>query len=794
MSDFQGFAQESSINVQKLLGKIISKWYLILISLAIAIGVAYGLLRYATEIYQSSTILLNKELSASRGGGKNNQTDLLDGNVYFSSGRTIKEEIDILTSSSLLEEVIRKLDFRVTYIRKGKLKDKEQFPSSPIQLSWDTASTVVPVQVEFELQALSREEYSLVSESESWENILVDKTFRFGEYQELNGFRFKVDLMAGSAIGKEYLFFINRTRDIVRDFSSRLRINERGKSILNIRVDGPTPQKDVVFLEAYVNTIVQKNLEEKNQNATNTIDFINEQLDILYDSLRYADAILGSINLNNRDVALGSGYLLEQMDELLDGLADLEITQRYIVYLEEYITELPNEEVVLPTTLGVSSPQLSGLVQQYMSSGLANRQLELEEYVYNPMAQIEQDRNDRELEVVRQAILESISRMKESNSFKIQQQRGKVDQLKSKAENVLREEWDFLYRQKIIEFNQGLYNLLLQRRIEASIARASTTGDYQILQEPSFRSRPISPDKQKYYIMTLFIGMMLPVGLILVKELLNQKVSDIDVLKQTTKIPYLGMVGHNKDNSNLVLFDKPKSAIAESFRSIRSNIQFFGADGTSKVFVITSSISNEGKTFCSINLASVFSFSQKRTILIGADLRKPKIYTDFGLHNDNGLSNYLAGVAELDDIVQSTHYQYLDVISAGPIPPNPSELLMSDRLVELVSALQEQYDFIVIDSPPLGIVTDASILMAHADRSFFIVRQNYTPKATLRNMNALYESGKVENVSVIFNDARQQRFGYYQYGYGYGYGNGYYVEKNGKKGRVRSALGKLFRI
>jgi capsular exopolysaccharide synthesis family protein len=263
----------------------------------------------------------------------------------------------------------------------------------------------------------------------------------------------------------------------------------------------------------------------------------------------------------------------------------------------------------------------------------------------------------------------------------------------------------------------------------------------------------------------------------------DNRVQSKEDIEKMTSIPFIGGVGHKKADSNLAVFNEPKSALAESFRALRSNLNYFISHKDKGIFLITSSVSGEGKTFTSINLASVLSMSGRKTLIVGADMRKPKIFTDFNLSNDVGLSTYLSGLSEIDQVVQKTAFDNLEFISGGPVPPNPSELLLSSRMDEFVSAIRTRYDFVIIDTPPMAVVTDAFVMAPHADHILFLVRQNYTPKELLKTTEDYYAAGKLKNISIVLNDIYRSGPGY-GYGYSYGYGGyGYYYggdrNKNG---------------
>jgi len=278
---------------------------------------------------------------------------------------------------------------------------------------------------------------------------------------------------------------------------------------------------------------------------------------------------------------------------------------------------------------------------------------------------------------------------------------------------------------------------------------------------------------------------------------LDTRIHSTEDIEKISPIPVLGVVGNNGTDSNLAVFLKPKSGIAESFRALRSNIQFLFTRSTKdkcKTIIVTSSVSGEGKTFVSINMATVFALGGKKTILVGLDLRKPKIFDDFELSNDKGVVNYLIGEENIDSIIQKTKIPNLDVIVAGPVPPNPSELLISSATDELIVSLKENYDYIILDTPPIGLVSDAVELLKYADSTLYIVRQNYSQKGMLKMINEKYIKEEISNISIVLNDFTMKlRYGYSNsYGYGYGYGK-YAKGYDGEEAAPKSLLKKILK-
>ncbi len=244
----------------------------------------------------------------------------------------------------------------------------------------------------------------------------------------------------------------------------------------------------------------------------------------------------------------------------------------------------------------------------------------------------------------------------------------------------------------------------------------------------------------------------------------------------------IGVVGHHTSSERLVVSAKPKSAIAEAFRSIRANLMFLGLADQHKIVLITSSVGGEGKSFSTLNLAAVLALQHYRVIIVGMDLRKPQLVQDFGIDNSIGVSNHLIGRATLEEVIHKTSVDGLEIIPSGPVPPNPAELLANKRTLEMLHSLRDRYDYIIIDTPPVGIVSDALVLMNHADINVFIVRENYSKKEYIKTINEIHEQGKAKQLCILLNDAgTNQRYGY-GYGYSYGYhGYGYYDEENRKK-------------
>jgi tyrosine-protein kinase Etk/Wzc len=364
----------------------------------------------------------------------------------------------------------------------------------------------------------------------------------------------------------------------------------------------------------------------------------------------------------------------------------------------------------------------------------------------------------------------------------------RLSEIQSEVGSLPETERQLLNIQRKFNVNDRIYTFLLEKRAEAAISKASNIPSNSIL-DRARKASMVYPKPSMNFTIAFLIGLLLPVLIILIRDYFDDKIHSRADIESLTDVPILGVISHSTEKYNTIVISRPKSIIAETFRSLRTNLQFIAAEKDKRVFTITSTLSGEGKTFTAINMASIFALSGKKTLLLSCDLRKPKLYDDFNLNNEKGMTTYLVGRCSVNDIVQSSGYEFLDIVTSGPVPPNPSELLESKRMNELMEEMRQEYDFIVIDSPPVGLVTDAVFLMKQSDANIYVVRQNYSSKHAMSTLNDLVRSTGLKNITIAVNDVDFTDRAYgrtgYGYGYGYGYGNeyGYYYggENEGKK-------------
>ncbi len=375
---------------------------------------------------------------------------------------------------------------------------------------------------------------------------------------------------------------------------------------------------------------------------------------------------------------------------------------------------------------------------------------------------------------------------KASLQFDLAMINSKINQAESTIKALPDDQQELIKIKRKYDLSDNIYSTFLQKRSEADIVKAANLSDIHFIDPAKdIGGGLIGPKTSVNYVLALFLGILIPLLFVFAIFFINNSIQNTEDISKLTKIPLIGVVGLSKEISDLAVFDRPKSALSESFRAIRSSLQFLykqqNVDGA-KTLMITSSVSGEGKTFCSINIATVFALSEKKTVIIGLDLRKPKLFDEFNLTNDVGIVNYLIKQKSIDEIINKTQIPYLDVILSGPIPPNPSELIMSDAMGELMEELKTKYDYIILDTPPVGLVSDALELSQYCDVTLYIVRQNFSKKEMITLLNNRVKRGELDNASIILNGFENKaKYGAgYAYGYGYGYGpysNGYHDDE-----------------
>jgi capsular exopolysaccharide synthesis family protein len=730
----QGF----TLDFKRVLSRAIRFWYVVVISLIVALTIAFYNTRYTQRVYPVSASIIIKEMQEMGGA------ELLYKNALIDPYRNYLNEPYIIRSYPLMEKVVKELNFHISFYREGYFMTTEAYDYIPVSASWCNPDVVKTGQFIFTLQ--DENHYTLANfgdqEVKNPTTFLLNDSIQFGDYSLC--IKSIPSRSKQNYVGVPFLLSVQNPTSVAVSYSGRLGVEwaEAGAGIMNLRITGTNFEKEIDFLNGLIKAYQERDLDNKNETAKRTISFIQKQLVEIKDSLRTVEFQLERFGNSSRvtDMSADAQRLLAKTETFEMQRAELLIRQNYFKYLNDYLNENTEnlDQVILPSSVGLSDPVLGSLL-----SRMIDLQLEIKLYVgaegKNPLVNSKSER----IKEIKQNVLESVRTLQSTDKIKMDFLDRQLKQIEKQLSLLPASERQLISVQRNYSLLENLYVYLMQKLSEAEISKASNTSDVLLVNAP-MRGGAISPNPTQNYSMAIILGLAIPLIMFVIFEVLNNKVQSKEDIDKMSSIPFIGGVGHNSSGNNLTVKEKPKSGVAESFRAMRSNLNYFTGNKTKQIFMVSSSISGEGKTFTTINLATVFALSGKRTLIVGADMRRPKIFEDFSCGNDVGLSTFLSGISDFNQVIQNTEIENLFLISGGPVPPNPSELLLTDRFETFIKYALEQFDFIIIDTPPLALVTDAFVISKFVNHTVFVLRQNYSPKAFVRSIDEYYQSGKLK--------------------------------------------------
>ncbi len=782
------YFEEENIDIKKFLFRILKNWYWFAISLFITITVAYLINRYSEPIYSlNSTIVVRDD---SKGKGLSGAEQMLDGMEMFRSRKNVYNEIGILQSYKLTNRALKELkDFEITYIKGGRrgIKEAKLYNKSPFIVHTDTSKVQQRGHPIF-VTIISQDKYLL----EINEGLDINKEMYFGEQFEHDSFNFNITLRNPEGFkldennSNKYYFLKNDLNALTNQYKGKLGItvNDKKGSILTLAISGYVADQEADYLNKLSEVYIRDGLEVKNKTAEKTIDFIDSQLNNIIDSLNVAENDLQDFRTENQviDITKEGQAIYERLESYQDEEITLKIKVKYYEYLLSYITSKNNySDVIVPSIMGISDPVLSATVNKLAQLNSEKTNLQFTVTESNSSMEL----LNAQINAARSELMENIKNLIENTQMTLTEVEKNISEIEKDLRSLPSTERQLIQIQRMFNLNNGIYNYLLEKRSEAGIARASNIADNRILDYAmAENAAKISPKSSLNYMVALVLGLMFPVVIILLLDFFNNKIVDKKDIENHTRVPILGGIGHNNFRDDTPVLLNPKSSLAESFRSLRTNIQYMGAEKEIKIIMVSSTISGEGKTFCAANLATIFSMSGKRTLLMGFDLRKPKIHKVFNISNDKGISSYLIGQDSLQEIIYPTTQDNLFIAPSGPVPPNPAELIETERMKTLIEFVKNEFDTVIMDTPPVAIVTDPILLTKYSDVNIFIVRQNYSNKNVVQLIDDLQHRIKFKKLGILINDIKLNGyFGYgYNYGYGYGYGYGYDQDYYGDDG------------
>ncbi len=773
------------------IGKILlSRWYWIAGSVIICMIISYTYLWYSPKTYATSGTLKIEEK-------KSEFSDLVS--VINSNDRgpsKIQSEIFVLQSRTLILNAIKDLDYRISFFISGRARTTDVYPQKLLDIQLVKFDSLNFYRGQITYQPINKTSFELEYREGAKD---VQKIFRYDQPVSIDNMAFSIKYPGEISKNSTFIFTVNIPEDFVGRVKGGLHANEiiKNSNIISLQETDSNPQFAADILNALMREYLNYDRNQKTQSATQIIRFIDDQLESLSNQVKGSEKQIEKFKQGAgiMDVTSASESELGRIKDLEGQRSLLKIQLLAIDQLKEQITK-EKDNINLNLNLeGNIDPLLSNLIINLNSLLVEKNTLQK---TYNNNSQTIKDINQQIL-VIKSAAIDNInatiSRVNKSVSYLD----GQITQVNQKLSTLPAAERDLISLKRDFEINDKVYSFLSEKRLDAQISRSAILSGATIIEaaQPSFS--PISPETHTVHRTALIIGLAIGLGMIILIRILNPYIYDKETVESLTTIPIIGIIRKfpeaiDENNTQILAISRPKSIFAESVRSVRTNLSFIASEKKSKVICITSEVAGEGKSFIAVNLSSTLSLIDKKIVLIAADLRRSRLHKTFRVSNDKGLSNYLANQCDLDDIIIENIQPNLDIIVSGPVPPNPSELLHSSRMKTLMTDLKKRYDIIMVDTAPIGLVSDAIPLIRMSDINIFVIRSGkskfYAATVPQRIANEYHLDNTVIILNAFSEDLLHSRYyttkftseyhgtHYYYYSDYSGYeGSDYYIDK-----------------
>lgn len=785
------------IDYLKIVKVLLSRWYWIAGSVIICVIIANVYLWYTPKTYATSATMKFEE-KQSEIPGLTNTTQPVERSSYY----RIQSELTVLQSTPLLLKAIRQLDYRMSFYIVGRVLNRtnELYPDKPIDVQLVKFDSLNFFHKMVTFRAIDRNTFQISYQNGGKD---IENVYHYGVPFTLGPTSFSIKYPGKLPSTTAYLFKLNSADDFLGRVSGGLHAGEssRGSEVISLQEVDSNPQFAADILNAIMKEYLVYDRDQRTQSASQQIEFIDRQLDFLAGEVKGSENSIKKYKQQNKimDVSTASQEVVGKAKDIGSQISELKIQLLALNQFKQDIIKSKSGENFTSEVTGVTDQALGQFVTSY-NALQAERNTLLKTYIAK--SQPIKDIDQQILELKNNAIngVEGASRMIENKLSYLDRQLALID---TQIEQLPVAERDLASLQRDFEINDKVYSFLSEKKLDAQINSAGILPDASIVDMAQPNFSPVSPDQRGIRRNAILFGVIIGLGAIILIRVLNPYIYDKETIESLTTVPIVGVIRKypgdmDEYSSQILALRKPKSIFAESVRSVRTNLSFIASEKKSKVICITSEVAGEGKSFVAVNLSSTLALIDKKVILVGADLRRSKLHKTFNVPNDTGLSNYLAHQCEATDIIMHSVYDNLDYIISGPVPPNPSELLHSKRMTEMIDILKEKYDVVMIDTAPIGLVSDSIPLVRISDVNLFVIRSGKSKYYAATVPQRIAHEYHLDNTVIVLNayseDLLHSRYyttkftgenygtRYYYYSDYSGYeSSGYYVDEHKRK-------------
>ncbi|PWG78728.1 GumC family protein, partial [Pararcticibacter amylolyticus] len=747
--------KDENEDLKLFLAKALNKWWIFVISIIICVALGALYLRYKTPMYRVGAKLLVEDQQKGGAGIAAPAEVFSDLGNLFNTKSNVDNEAEILRTRTLVEEVVKNLKLNVKYYKKGTFKNLELYEAPFSVELLATKDTIISTL--FSFNSTDGNSFHIKYKDRSSDDE-IEKKYQYNQpfiIDDVGTIRVIRNPKYRGNPKDDFLFSVSSFEQTVANMRQLISVSVTNKQVstIDLSFEYPIPRKGEEILTEFINSYIKSNLSNRNEIADSTIAFIENRLLVVSRELANIEGNIQSFKQVKglADITEQSKLLVGNSSDYVKRLAEIETQLNISEALIDYLKDESRNKRVVPNSVLPDDPIFAAVVDKYNNLVLERDKLLLSSTEDNPVVKNLEQR----IISLRKDMLSNLLSTSRSLGISKQQLERNAGKIEGKIRAVPGQERTYLDLTRQQEIKQELYIYLLQKREETAISKTANLANSRVIDASKAEPLPFSPKKSVALLMAVLLGLALPIGQIYIQGMLNTKIQTKKDIEELSPVPVVGEIGHNLTDENVVVVKDSRTPISEQFRALRANLSFFiSSSSDSKTILLTSSMSGEGKSFISTNLGAALAISGKKVVMLELDLRKPKLSQNLGIIGKYGFTNYIIdhSVKE-DEIITSTWvHENLFVISAGPIPPNPAETILNNRMDVLMQYLRERFDYIVLDAPPIGLVSDAQLLSKYADLSLFIIRQKITYKDQLRIVNDIHDNNKFGKIAIVVND------------------------------------------